>query len=201
LTQVVTVVTEGGRLEVPARADLPGPDTASFEGLDAYVALMRRCWAHNPNDRPTFQEIIAELRDLLAAQVARGPKGAGGVGPGAHPVALLGAGDDTPTRGGGATPLLGTTPPSARSMAAAASAGARSPLGAVPEGAAALPPVNLAAELDATGLPSDGLERGDSMEVAGSLSLPGSPYASTAAQTGSILRPEDLKGWGTRGGA
>ena len=82
--QVVTVVTEGGRLEIPARQDLPGPDTMEFEGLEGYLTLMRRCWAHNPEDRPTFQEIIAELRDLLAAELARtkGNRNNGGGGGG-----------------------------------------------------------------------------------------------------------------------
>ncbi|KAG7668202.1 putative Serine/threonine-protein kinase CTR1 [Nannochloris sp. 'desiccata'] len=73
--QVVTVVTEGGRLEVPDRSALPGPDTMQFEELDQYVALMRKCWAHNPEDRPTFQEIIAELRDMLSARTGKGVRG------------------------------------------------------------------------------------------------------------------------------
>ncbi|KFM26814.1 Serine/threonine-protein kinase CTR1 [Auxenochlorella protothecoides] len=65
--QVVTVVTEGGRLAVPDRAALPGPDTQDWDGLDAYVDLIRACWAQNPNDRPTFSEVIPVLRDLLEA--------------------------------------------------------------------------------------------------------------------------------------
>lgn len=55
-------IAQGGRLEVPAREALPGPDTASFAGLDAYIALMQRCWAQNPDERPTFGEIADELR-------------------------------------------------------------------------------------------------------------------------------------------
>ena len=76
--QVVSVVAEGGRLEVPDRDSLPGPDTNTFEGLDQYITLMRRCWAQNPEDRPTFQEIIADLRDLLSTTLARG-RGQGGI--------------------------------------------------------------------------------------------------------------------------
>lgn len=64
--QVVTVVTEGGRLPIPSRNELPGPDTQNFAGLDAYIALMRRCWAHEPEDRPSFQEIISVLREILS---------------------------------------------------------------------------------------------------------------------------------------
>ena len=33
-----------------------------YAGLDAYINLLRRCWAQNQLDRPTFQEIFRELR-------------------------------------------------------------------------------------------------------------------------------------------
>lgn len=59
--QVVTVVTEGGRLAVPDRAALPGPDTQDWDGLDAYATSSAPCWAQNPNDRPTFSEVIPVL--------------------------------------------------------------------------------------------------------------------------------------------
>ena len=39
--QVGATVRQGGRPEVPAREALPGPDSASWAGLDTYVALMR----------------------------------------------------------------------------------------------------------------------------------------------------------------
>lgn len=63
--QLVPVVMGGGRLEVPPRSCLPGSDTAAFPGLDAYVTLLRRCWAQNPLDRPAIQEVAAELGRLL----------------------------------------------------------------------------------------------------------------------------------------
>lgn len=63
--QIVSLVIGGGRLEVPPRDQLPGVDTQSFAGLDAYAALMRRCWSQFPLDRPTFEAIIQELRALL----------------------------------------------------------------------------------------------------------------------------------------
>ncbi|KAK2078096.1 hypothetical protein QBZ16_003964 [Prototheca wickerhamii] len=65
--QVVALVNEGGRPAIPERAALPGPDTRDWEGLDGFTDLIRRCWAQNANDRPTFAEIIPILRDLLEA--------------------------------------------------------------------------------------------------------------------------------------
>lgn len=39
--QIGAKVVAGGRLELPAPQELPGPDTASFAGLDAYCQLIR----------------------------------------------------------------------------------------------------------------------------------------------------------------
>ena len=39
--QIPQLVINGGRPEIPSRSNLPGPDTASFASLDAYLALMR----------------------------------------------------------------------------------------------------------------------------------------------------------------
>ncbi|KAI7842018.1 hypothetical protein COHA_004219 [Chlorella ohadii] len=64
--QIGATVRQGGRPEVPPREALPGPDTASWAGLDAYVQLMRDCWAQRPGDRPTFDEVVGRLRRLLA---------------------------------------------------------------------------------------------------------------------------------------
>ena len=56
------MVVGGKRLEVPPLSDLPG---GGFKGLPQYTALMERCWAQEPKDRPgSFAEIIAELRKL-----------------------------------------------------------------------------------------------------------------------------------------
>lgn len=60
--QVARLVTGGSRPETPEdRSLLPGPAT-SFEGLETYVDLMRRCWAQSPADRPSFTEVIVVLR-------------------------------------------------------------------------------------------------------------------------------------------
>ncbi|KAL4423315.1 hypothetical protein ABPG77_006110 [Micractinium sp. CCAP 211/92] len=68
--QLVNLLVSGSRLEIPPLEQLPGSDTPQFAGLDAYVALMRRCWAQDPAERPTFEQVIPELRALrtLAAQ-------------------------------------------------------------------------------------------------------------------------------------
>jgi hypothetical protein len=31
-------------------------------GLDAYIALLQRCWAQQPEQRPSFREVARELR-------------------------------------------------------------------------------------------------------------------------------------------
>lgn len=33
-----------------------------FEGLQAYVALMQRCWAADPGERPTLNDIVMQLQ-------------------------------------------------------------------------------------------------------------------------------------------
>ncbi len=58
-TQVSSLIIKGGRPPIPALDKLPG---GGFEGLADYVALMQRCWAHDPVDRPIFAEIVATLR-------------------------------------------------------------------------------------------------------------------------------------------
>lgn len=60
--QLVSLVTQGGRLPIPPADQLPGPDRLAPAQLDAYVALMRHCWAQNQFDRPAFAEVIVELR-------------------------------------------------------------------------------------------------------------------------------------------
>lgn len=66
--QLVTHVTGGGRLDIPPRHQLPGADTAAFAALDGYVALLQRCWAQAPADRPGFEAIIPQLRWVVSAQ-------------------------------------------------------------------------------------------------------------------------------------
>lgn len=60
--QLVKFVTQGGRLAIPEREALPGPDSAAFGGLDDYVALIQACWQQNPEERPSFAAIVEVLR-------------------------------------------------------------------------------------------------------------------------------------------
>ncbi|KAI7840643.1 hypothetical protein COHA_005664 [Chlorella ohadii] len=65
--KVGATIMAGGRPEVPPREALPGPDTATWSGLDAYLQLMRECWAQQPEHRPSFDEVVGRLRQLLDA--------------------------------------------------------------------------------------------------------------------------------------
>ncbi|KAI7836153.1 hypothetical protein COHA_009983 [Chlorella ohadii] len=62
--QLVHMVSGGERLAVPAREGVAGaaPDPELYA---AYVALIRRCWAQQPEQRPGFAEIIQDLRAML----------------------------------------------------------------------------------------------------------------------------------------
>lgn len=52
--------------EKQLRPDMPAePRGGAFEGWAAYTDLIQRCWAHDPVQRPTFEGVIATLRELL----------------------------------------------------------------------------------------------------------------------------------------
>jgi hypothetical protein len=61
LLQVAKTAMSGGRLQVPD-AEQFVCEGLPFEGLGAYVALMQACWVQAPEDRPTFNQNIAELK-------------------------------------------------------------------------------------------------------------------------------------------
>ena len=60
------MVDRGLRPEVPPPCALP---TQPLRQHDAYVALMRRCWATDPAQRPAFDAVICELRCDSASDV------------------------------------------------------------------------------------------------------------------------------------
>ncbi|PRW39272.1 Serine threonine- kinase CTR1 [Chlorella sorokiniana] len=68
--KIAAIIRQGGRPEVPPREALPGPDTADWAGLDDYVRLMRACWAPQPEHRPSFDEVVQQLKLLLEDSTA-----------------------------------------------------------------------------------------------------------------------------------
>lgn len=63
-------MADGKRPPIPALEELPG---GGFEGLMRFMALLQRCWAQAPADRPAFPAIIQELR---WASLHAAPRGA-----------------------------------------------------------------------------------------------------------------------------
>lgn len=63
---IVNRVTSNQRLPVPQKSEIPGPEGGSWRNLNRYVALMERCWAQNPGDRPDFEEIMSELKQMTS---------------------------------------------------------------------------------------------------------------------------------------
>lgn len=70
--KAAAAVRRGERLEVPALAALPGPPPPSPEAYQAYVALMRDCWAQGEASRPEFDTAVRRLSEQLAASAAGG---------------------------------------------------------------------------------------------------------------------------------
>lgn len=52
----------GARPAIPPHELLPSAEARPFAGVDAYMQLMRCCWAQQPEERPTFEEVIQVLR-------------------------------------------------------------------------------------------------------------------------------------------
>ncbi|KAL4439870.1 hypothetical protein ABPG75_002871 [Micractinium tetrahymenae] len=63
--EIVSRLMSGERLPIPPVESLPGSDTRQFAGLPGYLALMQRCWAQDPEQRPGFRQIIEDLRRLV----------------------------------------------------------------------------------------------------------------------------------------
>ena len=64
-SQIGKDVRAGRRPLLPADPGaLPG---GTFPRLPAYLELMQRCWAQRPEDRPSFVEVVAVLRELATA--------------------------------------------------------------------------------------------------------------------------------------
>ncbi|GAB4822575.1 hypothetical protein N2152v2_009621 [Parachlorella kessleri] len=60
--QLIKHVRAGGRPPVPPQHELPGREGGEAGGLDDYVALMQRCWAQAPEERPSFQDVVSKFK-------------------------------------------------------------------------------------------------------------------------------------------
>jgi len=62
--EIVSLIRDGARPPVPNfwdAVDGQGQECIVFE---EYVNLMTLCWSQNPYDRPSFAEIVRELKDM-----------------------------------------------------------------------------------------------------------------------------------------
>lgn len=76
---------------MPPLADLPSAQGgATPPWLPQYVALMRQCWEQEPEARPTFDAIVAELVAISSEMQLEGP------GAGAPPIPPAAGGAGTP---------------------------------------------------------------------------------------------------------
>lgn len=62
---LVGQLMQGAQLAMPPRHELPGPGTAAWAGLDAYISLTQACCAQEAAERPPLEAAIARLRLLL----------------------------------------------------------------------------------------------------------------------------------------
>lgn len=62
--QIMRAIDRGERPALPSEPDCP----ATRQCPPAYVALMDKCWAREPEGRPTFGQALAELTAMQAAQ-------------------------------------------------------------------------------------------------------------------------------------
>ena len=66
---MVSVAEKNQRPDIPKEAEkLPG---GTFEGWEAYVGLIQRCWGPKPAERPSFEAIINDLRGLLTESASQ----------------------------------------------------------------------------------------------------------------------------------
>eukprot|EP00884_Botryococcus_braunii_P004411 jgi/Botrbrau1/13971/Bobra.117_2s0001.1 len=60
---IMAVVQRKEELEVPEDlSELPG---GTFDGIQSYIDLIRRCCTRNPEDRPTFGRVVRALRGIM----------------------------------------------------------------------------------------------------------------------------------------
>ena len=61
---LLAVGEQRARPHVPRAEDAARLAGGTFAGLHDYMALMQRCWAEAPGDRPSFEEAAFEIRRI-----------------------------------------------------------------------------------------------------------------------------------------
>lgn len=62
--EIVSLVRDGARPQIPNFWDVQDGKGAELIAFEEYVQLMTECWAQNPYERPSFGDIIRELKDI-----------------------------------------------------------------------------------------------------------------------------------------
>lgn len=62
--EIVSLIRDGARPPVPNFWDAVDGQGQECIVFDEYVNLMTSCWSQNPYDRPSFAEIVRELKDM-----------------------------------------------------------------------------------------------------------------------------------------
>ncbi len=62
--QIMNCIRQGQRPQLLPATELPGMEQQPPPRLDDYVALMGKCWAQKPEDRPGMQEVAIALRAM-----------------------------------------------------------------------------------------------------------------------------------------
>ena len=66
--QVIPSVLNGQRLPIPGESSLPGPAPSSETTLPRYLQLIFKCTSRDPGSRPSFQETLDILQDVLQTE-------------------------------------------------------------------------------------------------------------------------------------
>eukprot|EP00889_Picochlorum_renovo_P005474 jgi/Picre1/32504/NNA_007850.t1 len=74
---IVTLVHDGARPPIPNFWEVHDSAGKECTYFDEYVTLMTLCWSQNPYDRPTFAEIVKELKEM-SVFLGSGPNGGSG---------------------------------------------------------------------------------------------------------------------------
>ena len=63
--EIVQLIKEGGRPTTPSFWDCVDANGNEFTAFDEYVQLLTACWDQNPYARPTFNDIVRGLKEIV----------------------------------------------------------------------------------------------------------------------------------------